>query len=73
MKNVFEDEPYDILKSLYDDILTNRNDGLRPRSLDKYIEQIQNIYPLNLGEAWRYTENMFWEEVGRRYFDEITE
>ena len=25
-------------------------------------------YPLSLGEAWRYTENMFWEEIERRYF-----
>lgn len=70
MKNVFENESYETLKSLYNDILKEREEGLRPHSLDTYIEQVQKTYPLTMGEAWRYTENMFWEEVGRRYFAE---
>ena len=68
MKNVFENESYDVLKTVYNDILTAREEALRPHSLDKYIEQGMEAYPLSLGDAWRYTENMFWEEIGRRYF-----
>ena len=68
MKNVFENESYEILKSLYIDILNRREEGLRPHSLDPYIEQVQKIYPLTKGEGRRYTENMSWEEVGKRYF-----
>lgn len=70
MKNVFENESYETLKVLYDDILKEREEGLRPHSLDKYIDQVQKVYPLTMGEAWRYAENMFWEEIGRRYFVE---
>ena len=68
MKNVFENESYKTLKILYHVILQKRKEGLRPYYLDKYIKEVQNIYPLDTVEAWRYVENMFWEEVGRRYF-----
>ena len=68
MKNVFENESYDVLKTVYNDILTAREEALRQHSLDTYIEQVMEAYPLSLGDAWRYTENMFWEEIGRRYF-----
>lgn len=68
MKNIFENESYETLNALYNDIIREREEGLRPPSLDKFIEQIQKDYPLTVGEAWRYTENMFWEEVARRYF-----
>ena len=66
--NIFENESYETLKSLYNDILKEREEGLHPHSLDKYIEHVQKEYSLTMGEAWRYAENMFWEEVGRRYF-----
>lgn len=68
MKNIFVNESYEVLKSLYNDMLKAREEGIRPRSFDKYIEKVMEAYPLSFGEAWRYTENMFWEEVGRRYF-----
>ena len=68
MKNIFVNESYEVLKSLYNDILKAREDALRPHSLDKFIEKVMETYPLSFGEAWRYTEEMFWEEVGRRYF-----
>lgn len=68
MKNVFENESYKTLKILYNVILQKRKEGLRPNYLDKYIKEVQNTYLLDTGEAWRYVENMFWEEVGRRYF-----
>lgn len=69
MDNVFKNESYDTLKSLYLDIIKRNDDGLRPLSLDPYIREVRNIYPfLDFGEAWKYTEKMFFYEVGERYF-----
>ena len=70
MENIFRSESYEKLYKLYNDIIGSKEDGLRPKSLDKYIAEIQVTYPLTTGEAWRYTENLFREEIGRRYFEE---
>lgn len=56
------------LKHLYEQILDGRDKGLRPRVLDEYIREIEKIYQISFGEAWRLTEKLFWDEVGRRYF-----
>lgn len=56
------------LKDIYEEILSARKDGLRPRCLDPYINKVRETYPLSVGEAWRYTEGLFWEEVAKRYF-----
>lgn len=64
-KNISDEQ----LKFLYEQILTGRIEGIRPRCLDKYIRQVQKVFPLSFVEAWDYTEKIFWDEVGRRYFN----
>ena len=70
MDNIFKNQSKEQLRYLYEQILIGREDGLRPRCLDDYIRKVQSIYPLTFGEAWRYTENLFWEEIAKRYFSE---
>lgn len=66
---VFRDADFEELKHIYEEILKGREEGLRPRCLDKYIEKVRAIYStLSFGEGWKYTERVFWDEVGRRYF-----
>lgn len=56
------------LKYLYEQILSGREQGLRPRALDEYIREVEKMCQMSFGEAWGYTEKLFWDEVGRRYF-----
>lgn len=69
IENVFSGLTLEELKVLYAGILEAREEGLRPRILDKYIRQVQAKYPLSFGEAWKYTEQLFWEEIAKRFFD----
>lgn len=69
MKNPFEDKTDEELKYIYEEIIKAREEGLRPRILDSYIQEIRNNYPLNVTEGWKFTEQLFWEEVARRYFE----
>lgn len=69
MKNPFEDKTDEELKYIYEEIIKAREEGLRPRILDSYIQEIRNNYPLNVAEGWKFTEQLFWEEVARRYFE----
>lgn len=41
MENIFRSESYEKLYKLYNDIIGSKEDGLRPKSLDKYIAEIQ--------------------------------
>ena len=66
-KNVSDEQ----LKFLYEQILAGRIEGLRPRCLDEYIRQVQKVFPLSFGEAWSYTEKIFWDEAGKRYFESL--
>lgn len=70
MENIFEKVPKEQLKYLYEQILDGKDKGLRPRCLDDYIHEVKSKYPLSFGEAWKYTEELFWEEVAKRYFSE---
>ncbi len=66
---VFRDVDFEELKHIYEEILKGREEGLRPRCMNKYIEKVRAVYTtMNFGEAWRHTENLFWDEIGRRYF-----
>lgn len=69
IENVFSGLTFEELKVLYAGILEAREEGIRPRILDEYIRQIKEKYPLSFGEAWRYTEQLFWEEIAKRFFD----
>lgn len=67
---VFQEESDDELCYIYKQILKGRDDGLRPRCLDKYIEKVRKVYStLSFAEAWRHTEKLFWDEIGKRYFE----
>lgn len=65
----FKDCSQKELKYIYKGILKGREEGLRPRCMDKYIEKVRTAYnTLDVAGAWKYTEGLFWDEVGRRYF-----
>lgn len=66
--DVFRAADYEELKHIYKEILKGREEELRPRCLDPAIEEVRKVYNMSIGEAWRYAEGLFWEEVGRRYF-----
>lgn len=70
-KEIFSELTSEELKMLYAEILKAREEGLRPRVLDKYIQQVQTMYPLTFGEAWKHTEQLFWEEVVKRFFEQL--
>lgn len=70
-KKIFSGLASEELKTLYVEIRKAREEGLRPRALDKYIRQVQTIYPLTFGEAWKHTEQLFWEEAAKRFFERL--
>lgn len=70
-KKIFSELTSEELKMLYAEILKAREEGLRPRVLDKYIRQVHTIYPLTFGEAWKHTEQLFWDEVAKRFFERL--
>lgn len=59
------------LKKIYTDILQGREEGLRPKCLDPYIKKVREKYPLSFAEGWSYTEKLFWNEVGKRFFNSV--
>lgn len=69
MRNPFEDKTDNNLKSIYEEILIAREEGLRPRILDPYIQKVRDTYNLSVLEGWKFTEQLFWEEVAKRYFE----
>ncbi len=69
MKNPFENKTDEELKVIYKEIFKSREKDLRPRVLDPYIQDVRCIYPLTVSEGWKFTEQLFWEEVARRYFE----
>ena len=69
MKNLFENVTDNNLKSIYEEIFIAREEGLRPRILDPYIQKVSDVYNLSVSGGWKFTEELFWEEVARRYFE----
>lgn len=72
MTNQFQNCSDQELNHLYQDILTNDETGLRPRSFDPYIQNILNQTDgsLTFGQGWNYAKTQFYEEVARRFFPE---
>lgn len=68
MEDLFDGKTDEELKIVYEEILRAREDGLRPRILDSYIEEVRSVHPLSVAEGWKFTEQLFWEEVAKRYF-----
>ena len=69
MKNLFENVTDNNLKSIYEEILIAREEGLRPRILDPYIQKVRDVYNLSVSGGKKITEELVWEEVARRYFE----
>lgn len=70
MENIFSSLTKNELKEINIDRLTAKEEGLRPRSLDKYIEEIRKVYPLTVAEGWSFVQELFFEEVCKRFFEE---
>lgn len=67
---IFEDLTYEELKKLYEDMLEAANEGLRPRSLDPYIQRVkEQFHYVTIADAWKCTEELFYDEVSRRFFN----
>lgn len=67
---IFEGLTYEELKKIYEDMLASTKEGLRPRSLDPYIEQVkEQFHHATIADAWKYTEELFYDEVSRRFFN----
>ena len=69
MNNPFENRTDEELKIIYKEILKTRQEGLRLRILDSYIQDVRCVYPFTVSEGWKCIEQLFWEEVARRYFE----
>lgn len=68
--NIFHNLTKEELELINKDRLKAKEEGLRPRSFDKYIEKIRKIYPLSFAEGWSLVEDLFFEEISKRYFQE---
>ena len=70
---LFEGVSDDELKMLYEDIIESKfQTGLRPKSLDLYIDKLREsigIHCIDVGGAWKMAEERFFVEVARRHFD----
>lgn len=66
--NIFHNLTKEELELINKDRLKAKEEGLRPRSFDKYIEEIRKIYPLSFAEGWSFVEDLFFEEISKRYF-----
>lgn len=64
----FKDLDKEEMKRLYEDRQQAQKQGLRPRSFDPYIKETQNEFMMSFGDAWRYTDTVFLEEIAKRYF-----
>lgn len=56
------------MKRLYEDRKQAQEQGLRPRSFDPFIKEVQNNFMMSFGDAWRYTDTVFLEEIAQKYF-----
>ena len=70
MENIFNGLDRNELKEINIDRLTAKEEGMRPRSLDKYIEEIRKVYPLTVAEGWSIVQELFFEEICKRFFEE---
>lgn len=67
---IFEDLSYEELKNIYEDMLAAAKEGLRPRSLNPYIQRVkEQFHHATIADAWKYTEELFYDEVSRRFFN----
>lgn len=69
MNNPFNNETKETLENIYKEIKNSKEEGFRPRILDSYIQEVRSVYPLSVSEGWKFTEQLFLEEVAKRYFE----
>lgn len=70
MINAFAETNKEDLHTLYKARLRGEKDGLRPKNFDPYIEQVQKITQLPFAVAWKMVDDMFLQEVAKRYFSD---
>lgn len=70
MNEIFSRLTKDELRCINEDRIKSKQEGVRPRSFDSYIRDIRNVYPLTVGEGWSFAENLFFEEIAKRFFEE---
>ena len=64
-KNVTDAE----MVEMYKDIQKSKEEGLRPRRLDEYVNIIKEKCHFEmLSQATDFTVKLFYEEVAKRYF-----
>lgn len=72
MKNnlkVFENVTNEELLDIYKDIIGSKELGIRPRTTDKYAQQIKEICHFEtFSDATDFVINIFFEEIAMRYF-----
>lgn len=69
MFDIFKDTNELELINIYKDILQSEEDGISPRSLDKYARQVQEICKYDMfSKATDFTKELFYKEVAKRYF-----
>lgn len=69
MENIFNHLTKEELRQINEDRLKAKEEGLRPRSFDSYIEIIIKKYPLTFSEGWSFVEDLFFEEISKRFFE----
>ena len=67
--DIFKEVADEEMLEIYKDILRSRELGIRPRSLDnEYTHKIMEITHMDLGNAAKFTQELFFDEVAKRYF-----
>lgn len=57
------------LREIYEDMVAAKRDGVRPRSLDRFIDIVKKSFQMStVADAWKLTEELFYEEVAKRFF-----
>lgn len=66
---IFENVSDEDMMEMYKDILESKESGIRPRSLDKYANEIKEKCHFEmLSQASNFVIELFYEEVALRYF-----
>lgn len=68
MNQLFQNLSFEELQNLYCDIQKADEEGVRPRSLDPFIEQVHKELLMDTPAAWKHVEEELYKEVARRYF-----
>lgn len=70
MFDIFKDCSESELENIYLDVIKSEEEGLRPKSLDTYSNQIKSICRFEmLSQATKLTTELLYKEIAKRYFE----